>query len=256
MKYYEKFVDLGCFSHDDIEAMTGNRESAHSIIEFYKKKKLIESIRRDLYVAISLETKQPVASRFVIASSITSDAYVSYHSAFEYHGLANQVYYEVYVSTTNRFREFEHDGIIYRYFTSPFEDGVVSNNDGVRVTDLERTVIDGINDSDKIGGLEELLRCIEIIPFLDSDKLIIYLQKYDKEILYQKVGYILEHYKNELKLTDAFFKLCEKKVPKTNRFLYANIKNETRILSKKWSLYVPIDLLSLTRKGALVNEWL
>ena len=68
MKYYPRLIDLACFTRDDVEAMTGNRATAHSVIEAYKKKGLIESVRRDLFVAMSLETKQPVANRYVIAS--------------------------------------------------------------------------------------------------------------------------------------------------------------------------------------------
>ena len=91
MKYYPQMVALACFTRDDVEAMTGNRENARSIIKVYKKKGLIKNVRRDLFVPISLETKQPVASRYVIASHAALGAYVAYHSAFEYHGLANQV---------------------------------------------------------------------------------------------------------------------------------------------------------------------
>jgi predicted transcriptional regulator of viral defense system len=254
MKYYERLVDLGCFTRDDVEAMTGNRETAHSVIENYKKKGLIESVRRDLFVAISLETKQPVPNRYAIASLAAPGAYVSCHSAFEYHGLANQVYYEVYAASPFRFRTFEHDGLTYRHVSSPFESGVEAKTDGARVTDLERTVIDGINDFDKAGGLEELLRCIGMIPYLDAFKLIGYLIGYDKVFLYQKAGYILEHFMDSLKLTDDFFSACRSKVPKGKRYLYENVKSEPHALNKSWALYVPEDLLAVTKKGALYVE--
>jgi hypothetical protein len=39
MKYYERLVDLGRFTRGDVEAMAGNRETAHSIIGAYKKKR-------------------------------------------------------------------------------------------------------------------------------------------------------------------------------------------------------------------------
>ena len=254
MKYYEQLVDLGCFTRDDVEAMTGNRETAHSVIEAYKKKRLIESVRRDLFVAMSLETKQPVPNRYAIASHAAPGAYVAYHSAFEYHGLANQVYYEVYAASQSRFREFEHDGLTYRHVYSPFEGGVENKPDGVRVTDLERTVIDGINDFEKAGGLEELLRCIEMIPYLDCSKLTGYLLSYDKAILFQKTGYILGHFKEALKLTNDFFKVCQSRVTKSKRYLYCNLKREPHVLCKSWALYVPDDLLALTKKGAYYVE--
>ena len=251
IKYYERLVDLGCFTRDDVESMTGNRETAHSVIEAYKKKGLIECVRRDLFVAISLETKQPVPNRYAIASHAAPGAYVAYHSAFEYHGLANQVYYEVYAASRSRFRTFEHGGLVYRRTPSLLEDGVETRAIGIRVTDLERTVVDSINDFNKAGGLEELLRCLDMIPYLDSNKLISYLKGYDKMFLYQKTGYILEHFKYSLKLTEVFFDVCLKKVPKGKRYLYRGLQFEPHVPNKSWSLYVPKDLLAMMKKGTL-----
>jgi len=249
MKYYEQLVDLGCFTQKDLEAIIGNRGTAHSLIESYKKRGLVGGVRRNLFVAISLETKQPVPNRYVIASHAVPDAYVACHSAFEYYGIVNQVYYEVYVASASRFREFEYGGLTYRRVLSPFENGVESKPDGVRVTDLERTVIDCINDFDMAGGLEELLRCMELIPFLDHQKLTEYLRCYDKVVLYQKVGYILEHFKEVLKLPEEFFVFCRSKVTKSKRYLQYNLRDKSYTFNKDWALYVPEDLMSITRKG-------
>jgi len=253
MKYYEQFVDLSCFTRRDVVVMTGNPETAHSVIERYKKRGLIGCVRRNLFVAMSLETKQPVPNRYVIASHAAPDAYVAYHSAFEYYGLANQVCYEVYVASASRFREFEYDGLTYRRGPSPFEVGVESKLDGVRVTDLERTVIDGINDFDAVGGLEELLRCMELIPFLDHLKLIEYLRRYDKAVLYQRAGYILEYFSDTLKIPDDFFMVCLHKAAKSKRYLQYASRDKSYTFNKKWALYVPDDLMSVIRKGNSVR---
>jgi predicted transcriptional regulator of viral defense system len=234
--------------------MTGNRETAHSIIGAYKKKGLVACVRRDLFVAMSLETKQPVPTRYAIASHAAPGAYVSHHSAFEYHGLANQVYFEVFAASRTRFRSFEHDGLTYTCVPSAFDAGVEEKNDGVRVTDLERTVIDGIDDFEKSGGLEELLRCIELAPFLDPKKLLNYLSLYEKGVLYQKTGYILEHFKKPLKLPDDFFADCERGISGARRYLYSGLRREPHPLNKDWALYVPEDLTALTRKGVIRGE--
>jgi predicted transcriptional regulator of viral defense system len=252
MKYYPRLVDLACFTRDDVEAMTGNRATAHSAIEAYKKKGLIESVRRDLFVAISFETKQPVANRYAIASHAAPGAYVAYHSAFEYHGLANQVFYTVYAASKPRFRTFEHGGLTYRHVPTSLDMGVVAKR-GIRVTDLERTVLDGISNFEKAGGLEELLLCIGMIPYLDSRKLIDYLEAYDTVFLYQKTGYILEHFQASLKLPDTFFAACRSKVTKSKRYLYGNLQREPHVHNRSWALYTPADLLAVTRKGAAWN---
>ena len=249
MKFYEQLVDLGCFTHYDVKMLTGNNGAANSLIRSYKLKGLIERVRRDLYVTISFETKQPVPNRYAIASHVTPDAYVSHHSALEYHGIANQVYYEVYIASQSRFRTFEYDGITYNHVQSPFDVGVETKSSGVRVTDLERTVIDGINDFSKVGGIEELLRSIEMIPYLDSRKLLAYLNAYDKVFLYQKAGYILEHFKDALKLNDDFFTSCKGKVTESKRYLNGGVHGKSLILNKDWMLYVPENLHSITMKG-------
>ena len=254
MKYYERLVDLGCFTLDNVQALTGNRRTAQSILDSYKKKGLIECVRRDLYAAMSLETKQPVPNRYTVASHAAPGAYVCYHSAFEYHGLANQVYYEVYAAARSRFRGFVYNGVTYTYVPQSIVAGVEIKADGTRVTDLERTVVDGINDFYKSGGLEELIRSIGMVAYLDHEKLIEYLYMYNKVILYQKAGYILEHYKSALKLPDDFFNSLRGKVPQSKRYLHTNIQNQATKLNREWALYVPEDLLSLTRKGAFINE--
>ena len=99
MKHYEKLLELGCFSKNDLEQITGSEAAAKWLCREYQKKGYIERVKRDLYVAISLETQQPIANRYVIASHISNDAAVSYHSAFEFYGYSNQVFYETQVTS-------------------------------------------------------------------------------------------------------------------------------------------------------------
>ncbi|MCE5225020.1 MAG: hypothetical protein LLG05_04095 [Porphyromonadaceae bacterium] len=204
-------------------------------------------------MAISMETKGPVANRYLIATNILRDNYVSHHSAFEYYGYANQVFYEVYVSGGGRFVDFEYDNITYRYVAPRIGAGVILKNDGVRITDMERTILDGINDFEKIGGLEELLRCLELENYVKEDQLLLYLEAYGKQVLYQKTGYILEHFKKQLRISDGFFEICKSKLKSSVRYLYKGIEHAPNTFSKRWNLVVPQDLLKLLSKGVDVN---
>ena len=249
MKYYEELVDLQCFSRADVVTLTGNEHTADSLIIEYKRKGYIQSVRRNSYVTISMETKMPVANRYRIATNIMSGSYISHHSAFEYYGCANQVFHEVYVSGINKFAPFEYDDVFYRYIAPRIDVGIDGKADGIRVTDIERTLLDSINDFEKIGGLEELLRCIEMILYLDEAKLIAYLDQYDKHFLYQKAGYILEHMKKPLRLSEKFFKHCEVNQAKSVRYLYHGIEHEPNMFQNKWNLIVPKDLMKLLSDG-------
>lgn len=249
MKYYEQLLNKGCFTWDDVSGMVGNRNSASNLIQNYQKKGYIQNVKKNLYVAINFADGEPVVNRYVIASNLTESAYISHHTALEFYGCTNQVFYDVYVSSATKFASFEYNGLSYRYLMSRISDGVVKKRDGTRVTDLERTIIDSINDFEKIGGLEELLRSLEMVPYTDESKLQRYLKSYNKQILYQKTGYILEHFKDSLKITDTFFTACNSEISKSVRYLYNGLKKEKSVYNKKWRLFVPEELLSLVSEG-------
>jgi predicted transcriptional regulator of viral defense system len=249
LKYYKELTELQCFTRADVERITDNAKTADSLLTNYQKKGYIESVKRNLYVAVSMETGQAVASRYRIASHITDGAYISHHSAFEYYGYANQVFYELYVSGDKRFNSFEYDDVVYRHIAPRVSIGVEEKPDGVRVTDIERTVLDSINDFDKIAGLEELLRCLELIPLINEEKLLEYLERYGKQFLYQKAGYVLNHLKEELRLSERFFEVCERKVSKSVRYFYNGIEHEQNAFDNRWQLFVPKNLLKILSQG-------
>ena len=125
-------------------------------------------------------------------------------------------------------------------------------NNGVKVTSLERTVIDSIFDMDKIAGLEEILRCLELIPSLNEEKLLDVLEGYSKKQLYQKVGYILEFYKKDLSLSKDFFLKCISCSSSSKTYLSQEIRDN--IFHPKWLLYAPKDLKQLINKGVEYDD--
>jgi len=157
---YRQLAQYPVFTIDEAQGITGNRKTAYFHLRQLARKGLIQKVRNNIYSAINPATGQLVASRYQIACAITASAYLSHHSAFEYYGLANQVFNEVYVSSDTRFKAFAFDHVTYRYIASKMNDGVVEarHTTGVRLTDLERTVIDSIQDVNKVGGLEEELQ--------------------------------------------------------------------------------------------------
>ena len=247
MKYYESMVNMGCFSRSELAKALGLCDATvASLLQQYQKKGYIERVRHDLYVVMSIENKQPVLSRYGIGSRLFFDACVSHHSAFEVYGYANQVFYEVYVMTNSRFKDFEYDGVSYRRVAPK---GTVQKETvrGVRVTGIEQTLIDSINSADKIGGLEELLRCLALIPSLNEEKLIAALAEYKNGFLYQKTGFLLEQFRAELNLSDAFFEICEDCISKSDRYLTK--EHAGFVYHPKWRLIGPRDINRIVDKG-------
>lgn len=246
MKYYEQMLELGCFNKSKIIELTGTDAAAKSILYDYQKKGYIEKVKRDLYVVISLETKQPVLSRYQIGSQLYPDAVISHHSAFEVFGYANQVFYEVYVETESRFRDFEYNRIWYYHMRKNICKDVVTNGK-LRVTGIEQTIVDSIKDFNKIAGLEEVLRCIMLVPGVREDKLLEAISAYNNMFLYQKCGYILEQLQDDLGLSNSFFEYLSRHVTDSKRYLIK--ENRQNVWNPKWKLYVPDYFMHLVDKG-------
>jgi len=235
------------FTIDDVKKLTGNEKTAYSQLDRLMKKGLVKKIRKSIYSVVNPTTGQIVATRYQIACAIKDTAYISHHSAFEYYGLANQVFYEVYVSSETKFNHFEHDHTTYKYVASRMKEGIVEakNTTGVRITDLERTVIDSIRDFNKIGGLEELLNCLEGVHYLDEKKLKRYIDIYDTQSVYQRVGFLLDHYRKEMQLSKEFIEYCKDKIGKSRRYLVSEARDDNSYNSE-WELMIPQGLFEMT----------
>lgn len=248
MKYYNDFIKLGLFTKEQANQIIGNSNAAKVYLRNALNEGSIKRIRHNYYAVMSLESKQPIPSRFAIGSQINPSAFISHHTAFEYYGMANQVFNEVFVSSTRKFKEFEFDGGKYRYLPTQFSFGVEKFAQSIRVTDMERTILENIKDFSKHGGLEELLHCLSMVTLVDQSKLLTYLEKYANQFLYQKSGYILKYFP-AMKLSEEFFSACKDKIGKSRRYLYEGIQQESPKYISEWQLYVPQNLLMRVEDG-------
>lgn len=247
MDVFTALAKYPVFTIDDVKKLTGNEKTAYSQLDRLMKKGLVKKIRKSIYSVVNPSTGQIVATRYQIACAITDTAYISHHSASEYYGLANQVFYEVYVSSETKFNHFEHNHVTYKYVTSRMKEGVVEakNTTGVKITDLERTVIDSIRDFNKIGGLEELLNCLEGVHYLNEKKLKRYIDIYDTQSVYQRVGFLLDHYRKEMQLSKEFIEYCKDKIGKSRRYLVSEARDDNSYNSE-WELMIPQGLFEMT----------
>lgn len=246
MKHYEKLLEKGCFSRDELIALVGTPAAAKMVISSYQKKGYIERVKRDFYVVISLETKQPVLSRYQIGANLFSDACISHHSAFEVFGYGSQVFYECYVATNSRFADFEYDGVTYHRVERKPNIEVIKQGKVV-VTAIEQTVVDSIRDFEKIAGLEEVIRCLMLVPGLSEEKILSCLDQNQNGFLYQKCGYIFEELENEFNFSSNFYEVCKKNSSGSKRHLMKET-GET-VFNEKWGLYTPPSLKRLIDKG-------
>ncbi len=245
MDIFTTIAKVPVFSVQDLVDLYGNVSSTYSSLSRLMSKDRVRKIRRNMYSMVDPGTGLLVANRFQIACAISETAYLSHHSAFEYYGLTNQVYNELYVSSESKFTSFTYDDITYTYVASRMKSGVINakTTRGVRLTDLERTVIDSILDVNKIAGIDELLNCLSGIIYLDEDMLKDYLATYDSQVLYQKTGFLLEQFAPELKISTDFINLCKSKICKSIRCLDDD-RREDNYYRSDWQLMVPRGLFA------------
>ena len=249
VNYLQKIHELKVFTLEDFEAIAPSQRAAQELLRVYSHKGYVKKVRRNLYCAADLATGENVASKFAIGSHIARDSYICYHSALEFHGLAHQQFFQVNVISSSRFNEFEYDGLTYRFSPFTITGGVVTPelNRFIRVTDLERTVVDCIDKIVLAGGLEELLHALSIISYLDEKKLRQYLKEYDKKVLYKKSGFLLSQFNDVLKLKPSFFSLCHRKSDSVLGVL--TDRQESDKYNSVWNLYVPESIESYLMQG-------
>lgn len=239
MKYLGAFSKLSVFTTDEISGLFASHKTKERTLSTYVAGGNLVRVKRGLYAAINPASDHPYAGRFEIASKLMPDAYVAYHSALEYHGIANQVFNIVQVCSASDFRPLDFDGLTYTHVYPGVNVGVLETelSSVIRVTDLERTVIDCIDRIELSGGLEEIEAAIGACAYLNEAKLKEYLEAYDKNFLYQKAGYLLSN-ANSFGLSDDFFAYCKSKIGARKSYMTENAATGTEFNSD-WNLFVP-----------------
>ena len=224
LNLYFELLKTPVFTVEDVNKYYDNMDSARSAIKRLMKEGMVAKIRNNMYTCISGETGAPVANRFQIASKITPTSYVSHHTAMEYYGITNQVYYDVYVASETSFREFEFDGYTYRYVAS--------------------------KDMDKIAGIEEVIQDIGSMKRMQEKRVLKYLDLLSNQFLYQKMGFLLSEHKEKMGLSDEFFDICKSQIGKSKRYLTKDMSGGRYV--DEWKLVIPENIYNM--KNGVIED--
>ncbi len=201
------------------------------------RKGVLSHVRKGVYVPSYLTDK------FRIACNAVENGCLVYHSALEYYTLHTQSFNWVYIHSTTPFRTFIHlnETYIYKpvnYLINPNLD-FANENYPIRVTSLSQTIIDCIRHIDLAGGLEELMNALDWLGIdkLDETEMIQCLDAAPSKSVYQRVGYLLSLYQEQLGLSDAFFDHCKNQIGNNVSYLTPDENCDT--YDKKWKICVP-----------------
>lgn len=238
------FLTKAIFTTEDILKEVSSDSKMFATIRSLIKSGRIAKLKGGLYATINPITQDVFANRFEIATAMQKDAFVGYHSALEFYGLGTQLYSEVHVFTPTRYAAQDVDDLRYVFFKTTYRGGIteIEQNTTIRVTELERTIVDCVDRLDVAGGIEEVFTALSAISYCDETKMLNHLKKYGKKFIYKKIGYLFSLIKPSY-LSDSFYKVCRDNISVRDDDIREN-KNITGKYINEWKLIVPEKIVN------------
>jgi len=115
----------------------------------------------------------------------------------------------------------------------------------VRVTSLERTLVDVLDKPRLSGGWEEVWRSLEAVRFFEVRQVVEYALLLNNATLAAKVGFYLDQHRDSLMLTEAHLDPLRARRPRRPHYLDRGRREPGRLIPD-WNLVVPPALLDRT----------
>ncbi len=206
------FTDLNelrrsTFTLADVCSITGlSPAAARNLVHKAQQRGLVTRLKPGLYNLVPFElgrATQHIDSPYLIARELAGMAFyfLSHGTALELHRMVTQPNLTVYVSCTRRVRPQTVGGYDFRFIhvTAEQEFGVVKHwidkERFVMISDMERTIIDGLRHPAFVGGVTEIAKGLWMKRTeLKVDKLVDYARRLNVGAVVRRLGFLLEHY--------------------------------------------------------------
>jgi predicted transcriptional regulator of viral defense system len=113
----------------------------------------------------------------------------------------------------------------------------------LRVTSLERTLVDVLDRPDLTGSWEEIWRSLESVEFFDIEQIVEYVLLLENATTAAKVGFFLGQHKEPLMVDDVHLQPLRKLRPRQPHYLMRGKRKGGRWV-KEWNLMVPDEILN------------
>ncbi len=113
----------------------------------------------------------------------------------------------------------------------------------MRVTNLERTMVDVLERPELGGGWEEIWRSLESVEFFNLDQVVEYTLLLKNSTTAAKVGFFLKQHREALMVNDSHLNaLCNLR-PRKPHYMIRTPRKPGRLVGS-WNLVVPIEILN------------
>jgi predicted transcriptional regulator of viral defense system len=196
------------FTNADVAAITGlEASSARSLIHKAEVRGLVTRLKPGLFVLVPAELGSATefsGNPYLTARAMAggSNYYISHASAMELHRMVTQPQFTVFTSTPKRLRARTIHGTEFRFVFVQAEHlfGVathwITKQDAVRISDLERTLIDGLRQPEYCGGIAEVAKGLWMRrEDLKTGGVIEYALRLGVGSVVRRLGYLLDLYR-------------------------------------------------------------
>jgi len=177
------------------------RDSVNTALYRLRKKGRIEGIERGKYLLVPARAGYRgrwAEMPFLIASHMVEPYYIGFASALNHWNMTEQIPERTYVATTKRKKDAGHGPLRFAFVTladSRFFGIVEEAVDGgrVRISDREKTIIDGLLHPQYCGGLDEVAKGMwESQDELDKRRLLEYAERVGVKVVKRRLLYLLD----------------------------------------------------------------
>jgi len=259
MTLQEFFSTHPVFTHEELVAFLA-KDKARSpktraaLLTYHQKQGHIQRVRRGLYCVVppGADVATCPVDAYLLAAKMTDDAVLAYHTALEFHGKTYSVFEELQYLTGRAARPVTFRSYRFRPVRFPKKlaaqgkqlFGVKQMDRAgitIRVTTLERTLVDLLDRPNLGGGWEEIWRSLETVEFFDLDMVVEYALLLDNATTAAKVGFFLDQHKDRLMIEESHLDRLRARRPREPHYL-THGRRGGRLVSN-WNLVVPVDVI-------------
>jgi predicted transcriptional regulator of viral defense system len=237
---------------------TEGQRSAEALLAYHTRAGHLLRGRRGLYVVVpvGMSPDATPVDPYLLATRSADDAVLAYHTALEAQGAAYSTHERVVFTTTLASRPWSFRSLQFRPVRVPralrdkgAPDAQVTKIDlaglDVRVTTLERTLVDVLDRPDLGGGWEEVWRSLEAVSFFDLDSVAEYALLLGNSTTTAKVGFFLEQHRDALAVEEHHLQRLRAHRPHQPHYADRRDGGENVFL-RDWNLVVPVALVERT----------
>ncbi len=196
------------FTLADAQEITGlSSHLASSLLHKAVRRGLFSRLKRGVFVVVPPELGSAsgyAGDPYLTAKMLAGDTpcFISHGSAMEIHRMVTQPQLAVFASSSKRLRNRTLQGTEFRFVYVQPEHYFgtmkhwVTKQESVEVSDLERTVIDGLRQPEYCGGVTEAAKGLWMrYQDMQAKKLVDYALRMATGAVIRRLGYLLELYR-------------------------------------------------------------